>query len=1155
MPPKPAAEVTGQKSISAFFKPRPGSHSTVKRGVETLILDSSDEDNDGAGKTNGSSATAKKVKLEHIEADSQLQPIASTSKLSPPPPAATAAPPSSKRIKQFAYNPARASQPELPRDLSEKQQKRRDAFAKRLSLGVKKRTSYLEKEHFLAARGEADDAEDGGGTEDDKGYESEDGAAKGKGKAKAKDQDEGLFAKYAAKGKGGKASAKEQSGSVKYTPLEQQVLALKKANPGVLLVVEVGYKFRFFGEDAQHASRILNIACFPSQHMLTASIPTHRLDIHVRRLLNAGHKVGIVRQQETAALKKAGDNRSAPFTRALSALYTSATFVDELGVDPLSSAGSGATATLMCIVEDKQGSMVDAKVRIGLIAVMPSTGEVVYDEFEDSLMRAELETRMLHLQPSELLLQKDLTPKTDSMVKHLAGQHNAGAGDFTTRIERISKRPNSAQATSTVSAFYADAKKEERKKAARKEPSEIVLDSDEEDDQSESIEGGSADQPSGVLDLPKLVLVALSSLIYHLRSFGLDTVFLQTSSMSPFSSRASMTLNGNTVANLELLRNTTDFKEAGSLISIIDKCKTAMGKRQLRKWVTKPLLSIQGVENRLNAISEIHSNASSLTLAKMRDLLRGLPDLERGLARVHFSRASPNELLRILEALSRVSKVFDEVDSPDEDGGTASGLEEGPVRRAAGGSLKSSLLKGIVGELPKIRKKVEELLWQIDVKAARDNKKETLFQDEGKYPELQTCKAELADIETGMQEELRIARKLLRKPALQFTKILQEDYLLEVKVAEAKTVVPDNWIKINATKQVHRYRSPGLQKKLDIFEQAKEKVAAAANVAFLSFLAEVASHYELFRTTITSLSTADCLFSLAVVAISANWTRPTLVDEPGKLDIVGGRHPIIEAVSPNPFVPNDVSFGSGRRSMVLTGLNMGGKSSLSRSIALIALLAQMGSFVPAESCISSLFDGIYTRMGANDDVARGRSTFMVELSETSEILRLASPRSLIILDELGRGTSTNDGQAIAEAVLEHIVREKKSLTVFVTHYPSLGNLAKRYPEISVNHMSCLESPREDGSCDVTFLYKIAEGLASASHGLNVARLADLPETVIEKARKKAAELTKVTEERVGARRAGRLAAVLKGVKEVAQNGIKEEGRVKLLEMCEALLAK
>ncbi|BGP13767.1 hypothetical protein JCM10213_006401 [Rhodosporidiobolus nylandii] len=1197
MPPKQANPVTGQKSISSFFKPKPQAANVKRdREAEVLVLDSSDEDDDGAGR---SAAPFKRVKTEHDEQGSELEPIASTSKLPPPPPppaAATSAPsPSSRRIAQFAYTPFKSISADGPRALTAEQQKRREAFVKRLHLGpggrdlLKKRTSYLEKEHYLASGADGEDGGAGGapgshqyGEEDEEDGSEGSNDAGGKGKGK-----ENTFAKFAAKGASaggkkdvkGKGKAKEKDdagGKVKYTPLEQQVLALKKAHPGVLLVVEVGYKFRFFGEDAQHASRALNIACFPSQHMLTASIPTHRLDIHVRRLLNAGYKVGVVRQQETAALKKASDNRSAPFTRALSALYTSATYVDELGVDPLGTSGGGAggTAALMCIVEEKLGKQPDAKVRIGLVAVMPSTGEVVYDEFEDGLMRAELETRMLHLQPSELLLQKELSSKTESMVKHLVGQHNAGTGDFTTRIERIAKRPNATAATSTIQAFYAEARKEEIKKGLRKEPSEIVLEDSDEggeaaaDDEGEAEKGKKANfesqQPPGVLDLPKLVLIALASLVKHLASFRLDGVFTHTSSFSPFASRASMTLNGNTVANLELLRNSTDFREAGSLISVIDRCKTAGGKRLLRKWVKAPLLSVQAVNDRLTAISEIHSASSSLTLSKLRDLLKSLPDLERGLSRIHFGRASPNELLRVLEAFQRVGRVFDEVDSPDEaDEAMGDGDEDGPVRRGAGGSLKSSLLKGIVRQLPQVRGRVSELLAQLDVKAARDNKKETLFTDERKYPELQACKEELADTELAMQDELKAARKVLRKPALQFTKVSQEEYLLEVKIAEAKSIVPADWIRINGTKQVYRYRTPKLQKKLDKLEQAKEKVAAAASASFLAFLDEVSTHYELFRSVIAAVSTADCLFSLALVALSQNWTRPTIVDESGTLDIVGGRHPIIEAVSSNAFVPNDVSFGAkgGRRSMILTGLNMGGKSSLSRSIALVALLAQIGSYVPAESCTSSLFDGIYTRMGANDDVARGRSTFMVELAETSEILRLATSRSLIILDELGRGTSTNDGQAIAEAVLEHIVREKKSLCVFVTHYPSLASLAKRYPEcVTVNHMSCLETERDDGSWDVTFLYKLAAGLASSSHGLNVARLADLPESVIETARKKSGELAKVTEERVKARRTGRLAEVLKRAKEFAEEtegrgGVPDgESGAKLLEMCEALLA-
>ncbi|GAA5970599.1 hypothetical protein JCM8115_000833 [Rhodotorula mucilaginosa] len=1179
--PTKASNAGAQQTLSSFFKPATASQKRPPPD-EVLILDSDDDDDQDAAPASAGArtlaGTSKKVKLEHGTRATQLSPIASTSKLAPiaaatSPSSAKTPSASAKRIREFAYLEGKERAPRTTP--SDADRARHDAFVKRLSLGpnlLQKRNSYLQKEHHLAAAEQ--DTEGvfhrrlGGSTagmspENTEDLEEEDvddeedsplvGTSRSKGKGKAKEVAPSRLAKFAAKGKSSAASP--GGDSVKYTPLEQQVLALRKANPGVLLIVEVGYKFRFFDEDARVASRILNIACFPQQHMLTASIPTHRLDVHVKRLLNAGYKVGIVRQQETAALKKASANRSAPFTRAVSALYTSATYVDELDSELL--AVPGSTATLVCIVEDAMGPSADAKVRIGLLSVAPSTGAVVYDEFEDGFMRAELETRLLHLQPSELLVQQDLSSKTTAIVKYLAGHAAAGVPDFETRIETIKKRPSLSKASTIVSNFYtAKRRAKAAQRAAQDQASEIVLtSSDDEEEEKTSPPRRNGTDP---LDLPKLVLVALASLIKHLEPFGLDRVFRHQSAFVPFASRAAMTLNGNTVSNLELLNNNTDFKENGSLVSILDRCKTAMGKRQLRRWVTKPLLSKELVEERLQAVSEVHRNSASLTLSRIRDLLRHLPDLERGLSRIHFGRATPSELYRVLEAFQRVGRVFEEVDSPDED--QQAELGAGSLRQSAGGSLHSSLLLGIVKQLPRVRPIAESLLAQIDVKRARDNNKEHLQTDVSKYPELEAAKEGLAKAQAGMQDELVAARKVLRKPALQFTKVALEEYLLEVKIAEAKNIVPGDWIKINSTKQAYRYRSPALQKRLEVLEQWQERVQAAADAAFQTFLQEVSSHYEQFRTAISALATADCVFSLAQVALTNNWARPEIADKVGVVDIVDARHPIIEEISPQPFVPNTIRFGGEyRKQMVLTGLNMGGKSSLSRSVALIAVLAQIGSYVPATQCRISLFDSIFTRMGAADDVARGRSTFMVELSETSEILRLATARSLIILDELGRGTSTNDGQAIAAAVLEHLVA-KESTCIFVTHYPALALVAKRYPDsVSVNHMACLETPREDGHADVTFLYRLADGLASASHGLNVARLAELPDRIIEVARVKGQELRRATEERTRQRQVSRLAEILKRTALLSAakegRGGSQEDKERLLDLCEAALAR
>ncbi|KAL8292983.1 hypothetical protein RQP46_000677 [Phenoliferia psychrophenolica] len=1084
-----------QPKLSSFFKPSQGTSSQAggasqpkpkaKRPAfdtssDVIVLDSSDTDEP---------PPTKQPKLEHANNsdDAPLAPIASTSSAlatattGPAPSGSSSQKVSAaERVVQWRFDENAGPRPAA----SEAALQRRDAFAKKLLAGpnlLQRKSAYIQAEDPLAARDNGSYSGGGGDDDDEMDVdvdpdEDEDEPVVGKGKGKAPSR----LDKFAAPNSKAKAPVAKNKGKgkekapagIKWTPLEKQVLALKEKYPGVVLMFEVGYKYRFFQEDAQVASKVLGIAAFPSQHMMTASIPTHRLNVHVKRLINAGQKVGVCNQQETAALKKVSDNRSAPFTRALSHLYTSATYIDELHVDPLETAGSAA-ATLMCLVEDvpKSGD----KVKIGMLAVLPSTGEVIYDEFEDGHMRSELETRMLHLQPSELVLQKSLSKQTESMVSFLIGQ-DAGSAGLTCRIERIPKKPTPEAAQTFVSDFYVKAELHK------------------------------------ILDLPKSVLIALASLITHLRAFSLETIFLRRHSFVRFADRAVMHLNGNTLANLEILRNQTDFKEKGSLLSVLDHCKTSFGRRLLRRWVSKPLVSLPAVLERQEAIAEILANSGKAAIVRLRELFRGLPDLERGLVRLHFGKATPLELVKVLQGFQRVAGVLSGPDSAD--------------------GVSSSLLKSIVRTLP-CCDVVEAFLDELNTGEAREGAKSDLFKeapDSEELEALQDAKDCLVAVEYEMTEELAACRKLLKKPGLEFVKIAQEEFLIEVRIKESAKVVPDSWVKINSTKAVYRYRSPAGQKKLAEIEQARERVTVEADLAFRQFLSRVADSYEIFRAAIASLATADCLFSLALAATAPGYCRPSIVPEPGVLEIVQGRHPMVEVHLSAPFVPNDVSFGGddGQRQMILTGLNMGGKSSLSRSVALIALMAQIGSYVPADSCTTSLFDGIFTRMGASDELARGRSTFMVELSETSEILKLATPRSLIILDELGRGTSTMDGQAIAGAVLQHIVEKLHALTIFITHYPQLAEIGKTYPEVvKCHHMACLEGEKTDGVPEVTFLYSLKSGLASRSHGLNVARMAELPESVLKRAFEKSRELEESMAAKARARVQERLRNVLK----------------------------
>ena len=287
-----------------------------------------------------------------------------------------------------------------------------------------------------------------------------------------------------------------------------------------------------------------------------------------------------------------------------------------------------------------------------------------------------------------------------------------------------------------------------------------------------------------------------------------------------------------------------------------------------------------------------------------------------------------------------------------------------------------------------------------------------------------------------------------------------------------------------------------------------------------------------------SLATLDCLISLATIASQPGYSKPEYTDE-ACIQVEQGRHPMVEQLLLDSYVPNDINMETDQtRALLVTGPNMGGKSSYVRQVALIAIMGQIGSYVPAESAKLGMLDAVYTRMGAFDNMLAGESTFMVELSETADILKQATPRSLVILDELGRGTSTHDGVAIAQAVLDYMVRSIRSLTLFITHYQHLSNMVHsfRNHELRNVHMRFTETGTgaddEEGDEEITFLYEVGEGVAHRSYGLNVARLANLPAPLLELAKQKSAEL----EEKI---RRKRLAGLISAVGEVAGTAEKE----------------
>ncbi|KIW42487.1 uncharacterized protein PV06_06033 [Exophiala oligosperma] len=899
--------------------------------------------------------------------------------------------------------------------------------------------------------------------------------------------------KLTARAKGAK------KGGSKLTPMEKQVIEIKQANMDTLLVVEVGYKFRFFGEDARIAAKELGIVCIPGKYrydehhseahldrFASASIPVHRLHVHVKRLVSAGHKVGVVRQLETAALKAVGDNRNAPFVRKLTNLYTKGTYIDDIeGIEEDNRANpalqSPSTGFLLCMTEvNVKGYGNDEKVHIGLVAVQPATGDIVYDDFEDGFMRSEVETRLLHIAPCEFLVVGEVSRATEKLITHLSGNKTNVFGDKI-RVERVDKQKTmAAQAHSHVSTFYA-----ERLRDTQSGQNKAINIFDK------------------ILGLPEHVLICLSAMIKHLSEYGLENVFQLEKYFQPFSARSHMLLNGNTLTSLEIYQNQTDQSTKGSLYWMMDRTQTKFGGRLLRKWVGRPLLDQRLIEERLDAVEELLDSARAVNVEKLRHVLSKMrTDLEKSLIRIYYGKCTRPELLNVLQSLQFLATEF------------------GHVTDAASTGFTSHLISSALISLPCILTEVIGYLDKINLSAAKSDDKYDFFAESAETEEITEHKLGIAGIQHDLETfRTTAAERLGKKRPVDYNTVAGIDYLIEVENSSATIKkVPASWVKISGTKKVSRFHAPEVVKLIRERDQHKESLAAECDTAFMALLADISTKYQLFRDTIQSLATLDCLLSLAKLGSQSGYARPSFTKDI-KIDVVGARHPMVEQLLLDSYVPNDISLSSdATRALLVTGPNMGGKSSYVRSVALVCIMAQIGSLVPCESATLGILDAVFTRMGAFDNMLSGESTFMVELSETSDILKLATERSLVVLDELGRGTSTHDGVAIASAVLDYLFREKKCLTLFITHYQVLARMEAGFEagELRNVHMRFTEGGEKD---TVTFLYEVGEGVAHRSYGLNVARLANLGGGVIETARCKSREL----EDKTRARQVGSMA--------------------------------
>jgi DNA mismatch repair protein MSH3 len=626
-------------------------------------------------------------------------------------------------------------------------------------------------------------------------------------------------------------------------------------------------------------------------------------------------------------------------------------------------------------------------------------------------------------------------------------------------------------------------------------------------------------------------------MITHLTEYGLEHIFDLTKYFQSFSTRQHMLVNGTTLESLEVYRNATDQSEKGSLLWALDKTRTRPGRRLLRKWIGRPLLDRERLEERVTAVEELFENQSTIKVDKLGGLLNSIrADLERSLIRIYYGKCTRPELLSTLQTLQRVS------------------IEFSRVKTSADTGFKSRLISEAICALPSIGHIVSSYLDKINPEAARKDDKYTFFRDDEETEDITNHKLGIAAVEADLDVHRKeAAAKLSRKTPVTYVTVAGIEYLIEVPNTDLKHV-PASWAKISGTKKLSRFHTPDVMRLMNERDQHREALAGACDTAFTDLLKSIAAEYQPLRDAVASLATLDCLLSLAQVASLPGYSKPTFLptSTPQTISITDGRHPIAEHTLPDGYIPFTTSLTSPSPiAQLITGPNMGGKSSYVRAVALLVLLAQIGSFVPATAMSLTLTDAIYTRMGARDNLFAGESTFMVEVSETAAILRGATPRSLVILDELGRGTSTHDGAAIAHAVLDHVVRETRCLTLFITHYQSLARVAAGLGDGRVRcvHMrfeattptSASRKPHhghadaededqdqeEEANLDaeITFLYEVADGVAHRSYGLNVARLARIPRRVLDVAARKSREM----EEGVKARRLRGAARLLEDV--------------------------
>ena len=796
------------------------------------------------------------------------------------------------------------------------------------------------------------------------------------------------------------------------TPMMKQYFEIKKNYPDTILMFRLGDFYEMFFDDAKKASAELELVltgrdCGQEERAPMCGVPFHSADSYIARLVAKGYKVAICEQLEDPAPAKGIVKRDV--TRVL----TPGTVIESTMLD------ESKNNFLACIFADADNA--------GLCFADISTGSVHVTQFESKGAERKIINELGRFMPSEIII-------------------NSNVLKFTQVTDFIKSRLQSS--------------------------CDLI------DDDCFDLSKASANllKHFGVASLADISLgdassaaCALSASLDYLKSVQkneLDNI----KTVDFYGETSFMRLDVSAMRNLEITETMRNREKRGSLLWVMDKTKTSMGKRKLRSWLEQPLISVAGITRRHNAVAELVENPN------LRDdfisSLTGCQDIERLITRIAYSTANARELRALCATLTRLPQIKELLSScksalmaeikndicPLDDIAALidnSICEEPPFSVREGGMIKD----GFNAELDELRSIVAN------------------------------GKGFIADIQLREQEKTGI-----KKLKIGYNRVF--GYYIEVSNS-FKELVPEEYIRKQTLANCERYITQELKELESKVLGAQERIVRLEYEIFDLVRKKAAERLFEIQKTASAVASLDVLCSYARIAAENNYCCPN-VNAGSVIEITNGRHPVVEKMIDSPFVPNDTKLDcSDNRCAIITGPNMAGKSTYMRQVALICLMAQAGSFVPATSAELCIVDGVFTRIGASDDLSSGSSTFMVEMNEVADILKNATSRSLIIFDEIGRGTSTFDGMSIARAVLEYSADKRKlgAKTLFATHYHELTELEESVD--GVKNYNIAVKKRGD---DITFLRRIVPGCADGSYGIEVAKLAGVPNSVVERAK-------------------------------------------------------